>query len=499
MTSDSNGTAALAALVAARGLRRVLITNSAMSNIGGSQIVCRDLAMVLKAAGAEVTIATLAIAEPMRALCEAAGIALVSLRDTAQLPAEVDLVIGLHWPVVGAALLHCEVAFRHLVLVSLSPYEPVEALWAMIDRADLILVNSQENADAQRLVVADAHAAPRLEVLPNSLPCEWFADRPPPPQQLGTVLAVSYRGSARVAALTTALRGAGISVSEIGHLTDHRLVDPAMIDAHDAVLTIGHTAQKAMARGRPVFVYDRFGGPGWMTPDLVDRAEHFNFSGRGLPTPGRAAAATAFVEGFAAAADAAGGALAERAATRYRLEDRLAVLLARLEPGRAPQRLGRQTHAAAYWASLAFMSQALPGFVDPARLAPGVSRLALDVVAVADAESGASLLRFDQDAFVVDTIAGEAEIRLTGLLLWSTPGPLRLTAIDDDGAAYSADLGLPSPGLPRYFPDRADAAESRFRLICAVGEGGGTFRLVVTTPEGDEQIIGTIRAAPHAG
>ena len=70
MTSDSNGTAALAALVAARGLRRVLITNSAMSNIGGSQIVCRDLAMVLKAAGAEVSIATLAIAEPMRALCE---------------------------------------------------------------------------------------------------------------------------------------------------------------------------------------------------------------------------------------------------------------------------------------------------------------------------------------------------------------------------------------------------------------------------------------------
>jgi len=35
-----------------------------------------------------------------------------------------------------------------------------------------------------------------------------------------------------------------------------------------------------MAARRPVYVYDRFGGPGWITSENFKNAEKFNFSGR---------------------------------------------------------------------------------------------------------------------------------------------------------------------------------------------------------------------------
>ncbi|WP_416914340.1 hypothetical protein [Seohaeicola sp.] len=46
------------------------------------------------------------------------------------------------------------------------------------------------------------------------------------------------------------------------------------------VLTIGKSVQYAMAARRPVYVYDRFGGPGWITSENFKNAEKFNFSGR---------------------------------------------------------------------------------------------------------------------------------------------------------------------------------------------------------------------------
>ncbi|GHB16975.1 hypothetical protein GCM10007094_00460 [Pseudovibrio japonicus] len=35
-----------------------------------------------------------------------------------------------------------------------------------------------------------------------------------------------------------------------------------------------------MAEGVPVFVYDHFGGPGWLSKQNLERAEYFNFNGK---------------------------------------------------------------------------------------------------------------------------------------------------------------------------------------------------------------------------
>lgn len=48
----------------------------------------------------------------------------------------------------------------------------------------------------------------------------------------------------------------------------------------DVVFSLGRGAIESMASGRAVFVYDRFGADGWVTPDTVDDIASHTFSGK---------------------------------------------------------------------------------------------------------------------------------------------------------------------------------------------------------------------------
>lgn len=61
---------------------------------------------------------------------------------------------------------------------------------------------------------------------------------------------------------------------------DFRRIEPKDLRNCDAVITIGKTVQYALAMKRPVYCYDRFGGPGWLDHRNVELAAHYNFSGR---------------------------------------------------------------------------------------------------------------------------------------------------------------------------------------------------------------------------
>ena len=56
----------------------------------------------------------------------------------------------------------------------------------------------------------------------------------------------------------------------------------------DAVVTIGHTVQKALSRGVPAFCYDHYGGPGYILPGNAEQAADDTFSGRGSSIRGGA-------------------------------------------------------------------------------------------------------------------------------------------------------------------------------------------------------------------
>jgi hypothetical protein len=58
------------------------------------------------------------------------------------------------------------------------------------------------------------------------------------------------------------------------------LITSKILLQYDAIITIGKTAQFALALGIPLYNYDYFGGPGWITPHNLDLEESYNFAGR---------------------------------------------------------------------------------------------------------------------------------------------------------------------------------------------------------------------------
>ena len=79
------------------------------------------------------------------------------------------------------------------------------------------------------------------------------------------------------------LKQSGVQVKRIGLPEASRRLTPSDIDEADAVMTIGKTVQYAFRSGCPVYIYDHFFGPGWLTPTNCESAEYFNFSGRCTP------------------------------------------------------------------------------------------------------------------------------------------------------------------------------------------------------------------------
>jgi hypothetical protein len=165
----------------------------------------------------------------------------------------------------------------------LSPYERFEkpAGFSEALMADLILANSPETADEVRSFGEDFAS---VKVMPNPAPKSFAGVRrqrtPGRPKRL---LVVSNHLPPEAMRALDILSSHGIDVRRVGlPEKPRRLVPQDILDA-DLVMTIGKTVQYALRAACPVYIYDHFGGPGWLTTENFEKAESTNFSGRDTP------------------------------------------------------------------------------------------------------------------------------------------------------------------------------------------------------------------------
>jgi hypothetical protein len=268
------------------GIRNILITNHHMKVFAGSELVTYDLALFFKQAGLNVSIATFITGDPIEGLCKQAGIDLINLISQPSCVAgkDFDLVWGHHWPSWGYCINELEVRYRYLVCSSLSPFLPVEAIPSVAAFADKILFNSTEN-----LNVARNNPVPiffeNSSIFPNSLSSQWFNKNTeyhtdPSRQLTKKILVISNHIPKEIAGVEHYLNEQGFTVSYIGKEYEQTLVSPETFKGIRAVITIGHSVQKAIASRISVYCYDHFGGPGWINKSNFDAAQEYNFSGR---------------------------------------------------------------------------------------------------------------------------------------------------------------------------------------------------------------------------
>lgn len=268
---------------------RVLVLTNQFANCCGSEVVALEVASWFRERGDRVTLATNVVAEPIGSMVPD-GIERTDEVETLPLSA-FDLVWCQHdlvtlLPLESLARAAEERALPLVAYVSLSPYEPHESVDPALARAlsAEIFANSEETRDG--LVSRGYGLFPRDEIrtFHNAAPAAYWSPRAdaeePREGRPRTVAFISNHLPAEMAEAAARLQAEGVAIWRIGIEHDHHLVSPADLHAVDAVATIGKSVVYAIATGTPVYVYDRFGGDGWLTSDGFGANADHNFSGR---------------------------------------------------------------------------------------------------------------------------------------------------------------------------------------------------------------------------
>jgi glycosyltransferase involved in cell wall biosynthesis len=306
---------------------RALVACSRLVDFAGAEITSLEIAQALRELGFEVTIAALEIGAPFSAELEASGFQIVELAKG--IPEEQYDLLWLNHNVTAYDLL-CRHAVRSTIAVfsSLSHFEPLEVPPIGHLRFSEYLLNSAENLHffSERY----PEFSDRAHVLPNSAPSAFF-DRfdHTRARALRRIGIVSNHVPAELMEAAALLREQGLEVDVIGLQGKPRRVTPEVVTSYDAIVTIGKTVQYSLAAGVPVFCYDRFGGPGWITTDNFDTAAAKNFSGRCTPVALSAGRLTDSIRSGFEAAYQQRDALRDIARARFDLRENVATVIRR--------------------------------------------------------------------------------------------------------------------------------------------------------------------------
>jgi hypothetical protein len=331
----------------------VLVMTREVAGFTGSEIIAWEVAEWFASRGDEVVLGAVSFGAPMSAL-ERGFTVTTTLRDLDL--TEFDLVWSQHQAHlrIRQGLERC-VRKMHLPLIvtaSLSPFEPdehVDAILARAARAE-VWTNSDETAEFVSRVNRRFIRASAIHRFHNAAPAAFWEPAPPPRDELRNLLVVSNHIPPELREAIGILRAGGIKIRVVGVDDEPLRVDRGMILGSDAVVSIGKTVVDAIACRRPVYVYDHFGGDGWLSPARYAEGLRFNFSGRPLKRVLTAAAlAEEVLAGYGAAQAAMPGLAAT--ATELRLDVHLEPL--RLRAGRGGARWR------AVLAGIAFLSRRL--------------------------------------------------------------------------------------------------------------------------------------------
>jgi hypothetical protein len=242
---------------------KILLTNRALFNVGGSELVTVELAEEYTRQGHDVTVYTHMVGGPLD---------VSHLNVVTQCPATDDFdLLWIHHNMLIHGLGFRKRPGQRIVFNHMSSYIADE--WPRLASyemalADRILANSEET----RRVLLDKGLR-GVELFQNPAPLCWGQSCVMP--HLGG-LSVSNHPPEEIKALGLA------SIGGPNGGTGQRRLTPTDLRSHHFVVCNGKTVVYALRAGVPVYLYDMFGGPGWLTEENFARAEEFNFSGRGF-------------------------------------------------------------------------------------------------------------------------------------------------------------------------------------------------------------------------
>lgn len=270
--------------------KNFLITQSSLRLIAGSEINTLELAEYLQSQGAKVTVYTYFLSEPISLYFKAKNIKVVT--DDLQLKIENFDYVWVHHQVVPMSFVD-KIAkggkevlpiFIFLHMSGLKTHFLEQAhIWSLEEKiASKILYVSDEARD--NIITNSFDTSGHDEgFYRNPAPVSFSDIKHSHQEEVKSVLIVSNHPAKEVYDAAIILREKGIHTVITGEgQQEYKLIDPEYINSFDVVVSIGKTVQYCLVSNIPVYIYDVWGGPGYLSEMNEVSAAKYNLSGRGF-------------------------------------------------------------------------------------------------------------------------------------------------------------------------------------------------------------------------
>jgi len=262
-------------------MKQALVLTNHIRAWGGSEILALEVADILSKRF-QVTVCANVVSKDIYSLYKDTKISIL------ENPSEVDMrdfnfIWAQHLVLPLCQGFDCLEKFSgSLNSIHLSPYEPFElaALAFTRDIGANIVANSAETSTRiKELLKHETY----IYNLNNAAPEIFFEQNKNVKKQFRPkkICVVSNHIPRELSVALKQLRKEGLTITEFGmKQKNYRRISKEDIQDHDVIISIGKTVQYGILSRRPVFCYDRFGGPGYITSTNVCNALSYNFSGR---------------------------------------------------------------------------------------------------------------------------------------------------------------------------------------------------------------------------
>ncbi len=258
----------------------ILFTTHFLKGFTGSELAIYDLAREFLARGYEVAVGSFENQMPLIQFFEEINVRIIDLKN---IDSEYfDFVWSQHFTTIELIVAK-GLRAKKIIFSSLSPYEPLESPPLCIDKISLFLANSDETKDA---LCKMGVSQDEVMIFPNPASHEYFEDTEPniDVKKPKKIAVVSNRIQSEIEECAKILAESGVIFDFFGFYKNVKMITPQILKEYDLVITIGRTVQYCLAMGKPVYCYDRFGGPGYIVEENMQLARYYNFSGRCVKT-----------------------------------------------------------------------------------------------------------------------------------------------------------------------------------------------------------------------
>lgn len=258
--------------------KSILITNYELINYTGSELNAMSIAKRFKDLGYKVYMLAMFVGEPLCSKTKDCYDEIIEITNTqfdfSNL--EFDIVWSHHSFILSWLIFEKNLRAKKIIISSLSARENLEVVPLYGNDLSLVIANSQETKEKlMQEGIKDVY------LLENYSFKKYF-ERNTEVKELKNIAIVSNHVPGELMQSKDILEKEGYHVDIYGFNGKRELITDKVLSNYDVIITIGKTVQYAMSLKIPVYVYDIFGGEGYLTLENLEKNRSRNFSGRGF-------------------------------------------------------------------------------------------------------------------------------------------------------------------------------------------------------------------------